>query len=296
MNNFIKKFMTKIKTILSKIKELWIKLTELWDKLLIKLFGERKHTPINTEKEYLDLFKNVSSNAGESSDSIPNITEQDIKKNELMALRALKIAHEIRKFEIDLYWKRAAYFWTFIAVIFTGFFAISNINDKIDNKNFLLMTSCALGVIFSASWYCVNRGSKYWFKNWEKHIDMLEDKYTGPLYKTKIMKGGRWYHFFLFNSEFPFSVTKINTMTSFVILIVWIILLFNQANLIGIIPKRLNGIVKFLQNINPSEALLWIPIVYIILLYIFGRTGNINYRLEFRNPSKTGFKTRVQIF
>ncbi len=44
--------------------------------------------------------------------------DQDLKK------RALERAIDIRKFEIDLYWKRAAYFWTFIAATSAGFFAI----------------------------------------------------------------------------------------------------------------------------------------------------------------------------
>jgi len=29
---------------------------------------------------------------------------------------------DIRKFEIELYWKRAAYFWALIAVAFAGYF------------------------------------------------------------------------------------------------------------------------------------------------------------------------------
>ena len=37
---------------------------------------------------------------------------------------ALKYALEIRKFEIDLYWKRATYFWTFIAAALAGYFLI----------------------------------------------------------------------------------------------------------------------------------------------------------------------------
>jgi hypothetical protein len=34
---------------------------------------------------------------------------------------ALKYAHDIRKFEIDLYWRRAAYFWTFIGAAFAAY-------------------------------------------------------------------------------------------------------------------------------------------------------------------------------
>ena len=36
------------------------------------------------------------------------------------------IALDIRKFEIDLYWKRAAYFWTFIAAAFGAYFLMFN--------------------------------------------------------------------------------------------------------------------------------------------------------------------------
>lgn len=34
---------------------------------------------------------------------------------------ALATALDIRKYEIDLYWRRAAYFWTFIAAAFVAF-------------------------------------------------------------------------------------------------------------------------------------------------------------------------------
>ena len=39
--------------------------------------------------------------------------------------KAFEKIHDIRKFEIDLYWKRATYNWTFIAAIFAGYFTIS---------------------------------------------------------------------------------------------------------------------------------------------------------------------------
>ncbi len=38
--------------------------------------------------------------------------------------KALEHALDIRKFEIELYWKRASYFWTFIGATFAGFIAI----------------------------------------------------------------------------------------------------------------------------------------------------------------------------
>lgn len=80
---------------------------------------------------------------------------------------ALKTALEIRKFELELYWKRATYYWTFIAGAFAAYFLIC----KIDNSNIadlLTIVSC-LGFVFSIAWYLANRGSKYWTANWELH-------------------------------------------------------------------------------------------------------------------------------
>jgi hypothetical protein len=37
--------------------------------------------------------------------------------------KALDIALDTRKFEISLYWQRAAYFWALIAAAFAGYFA-----------------------------------------------------------------------------------------------------------------------------------------------------------------------------
>lgn len=40
------------------------------------------------------------------------------------AEKALQFALDIRKFEIDLYWKRATYFWAFLAVTLAGYFTL----------------------------------------------------------------------------------------------------------------------------------------------------------------------------
>ncbi|MDK7224247.1 hypothetical protein QP468_13575, partial [Proteus mirabilis] len=94
---------------------------------------------------------------------------------------ALEKALDIRKFEIELYWKRATYFWTFIGVTFAGFFAVQT-SSSLNKQDISVVLSC-LGIIFSWAWFCVNRGSKFWQENWEKHVDNLEDKIIGPLYK-----------------------------------------------------------------------------------------------------------------
>jgi lipopolysaccharide export LptBFGC system permease protein LptF len=57
---------------------------------------------------------------------------------------ALKTAHDIRKFEIELYWKRATYFWTFIAAAFAGYFALQKEGDPVS-----VLVVSYLGFIFS---------------------------------------------------------------------------------------------------------------------------------------------------
>ncbi|MCM3904811.1 MAG: hypothetical protein ND866_24200 [Pyrinomonadaceae bacterium] len=42
------------------------------------------------------------------------------------AERAFNKAWETRNFEIELYWKRATYFWAFIASAFVGYFGLVN--------------------------------------------------------------------------------------------------------------------------------------------------------------------------
>lgn len=141
--------------------------------------------------------------------------------------KALNHALDIRKFEIELYWKRAAYFWTFIGATFAGFIAVEA-SSAINKQDLSVMLSC-LGIVFSFAWVLVNRGSKYWQENWEKHVDMLEDEITGPLYKvvlsrrkpqTNCQKGVH-----LVTGPSPISVSKVNQIISLYVTALWIALL-----------------------------------------------------------------------
>jgi hypothetical protein len=145
---------------------------------------------------------------------------------------AVTQASDIRKFEIELYWKRATYFWAFIAVAFAGYFAILAA-DKIGRHRFLLSLIVAcIGFVFTFAWYFANKGGKYWQENWEAHLDLLEDGVAGPLYKThftehhknkgtlkKIITGS-----FVADSS-RVSVTTINQWVNFYVMIVWGILI-----------------------------------------------------------------------
>ena len=163
------------------------------------------------------------------SDS-PRISESDylisfpIGKRE----KALTHAMDIRKFEIDLYWKRATYFWTFIGVSLAGYAAVQA-SSTIPNKGDLSVFLSCLGIVFSFGWYCVNRGSKQWQENWENHVDMLEDDVIGPLYKTVLRrpKPSRLSKRLIDLATGPsaLSVTKINQLISLYVVFLWLVLL-----------------------------------------------------------------------
>ena len=131
---------------------------------------------------------------------------------------ALKQALDIRKFEIELYWKRATYFWAFIAASFAGYFALQKDSDL---ANIYIVT--CLGFLFSLAWYLVNRGSSAWQKNWESHVDLLEDDIMGPLYKTVI--NHETYRFYRIAGPFPFSPSRINNLLALGVTIAWVILM-----------------------------------------------------------------------
>jgi hypothetical protein len=156
-------------------------------------------TETYSRKQYLRLFPD-----GQGAESVRR--------------EAMKQALDNRKFEIELYWKRAAYFWAFIAAAFTGYFLL----QKESNFSLTYALAC-LGFMFSLGWYFVNRGSKAWQQNWESHVDLLEDEIGGPLYKTVVSP--RNYKLWKPTDAYPFSVSKINQILSLFVTIVWAVLI-----------------------------------------------------------------------
>jgi hypothetical protein len=130
------------------------------------------------------------------------------------AKAAFEKAWATRNFEIELYWKRATYFWAFIASAFVGYFGLINASGYRTEDRYahaeVFAVSC-LGFLLSLAWLLTNLGSKQWQRHWEIHVDLLEDRFTGPLYKTV-------------NPSTTYSVSKINEIVSVAVVLVWILL------------------------------------------------------------------------
>ena len=145
--------------------------------------------------------------------------------------KALEQALDIRKFEIEMYWKRASYFWTLIAASFAGF----GLTLGKAEFGFFPTVLCCIGLVFSVGWSLVIKGSKQWQENWENHVEMLEDCVQGPLYKTVLRRpkpeGFRAQITEFLTGPASFSVAGINQIISYFTTLVWLVLLIASLDI-----------------------------------------------------------------
>jgi hypothetical protein len=201
-------------------------------------------------------------------DKLFGIEPEHIDKSRLE--EALKRAWETRNFEIDKFWTRVAYFWGFIALIFGAYITvITEKNGKAIDIH-LDLYLILLGGIFSVAWLLVIRGSKCWQKNWEEHINRLEDSITGPLYKT------------IYSTRKPYySVSGINYILAWAVIGVWIILFFQCV----VRKIEIFCVVKdWFPLLSISAA-----VICIIMLCIKGQSDDGNFRVKKGNNEDEGF-------
>lgn len=151
---------------------------------------------------------------------IKSRTEYNSAFPQAVAKDALTFALDTRKFEISLYWQRTAYFWALIAAAFAGYFAVLSA-EHIEHKAFNAFTLADIGLVFSLAWFRVNRGSKFWQENWERHVDLLEDAVCGPLYKT-VLQGQSTEKAFAGGA--PVSVSRVNQWVAMFTIVIWLVL------------------------------------------------------------------------
>lgn len=166
--------------------------------------GKTKNNALS-EKDYLKEL-NVNSTEGEE------------RMNYLKEL--IQIAMETRKFEIELYWKRANYFWLFVSICFTAYYVTSKPNVHKECENLI---AAVLGYVLSFCWYFANRGSKYWQENWEQHIAVLTYEYGAPIFELLKSNKNKWINLM---KSYPYSVSRINQILNIVVIVAWGFLLY----------------------------------------------------------------------
>jgi ABC-type uncharacterized transport system permease subunit len=178
-------------------------------------------------------------------------------------LKILEIAIDTRKFEIDMYWKRATYFWAFIAISFTGYFALLNSTNIFKNKEITIVISL-IGFLFSFGWYLVNRGSKFWQENWERHVVSNEKKVLEEELFNKVINptSAKWYRL---HEGFPVSVSKINQILSMSIVLIWLYLILYSIGYYLDLSSKF----AWFESFKTIGSLIYFSFVFIFCMFQF---------------------------
>jgi hypothetical protein len=132
--------------------------------------------------------------------------------------KAFEVALKIRNLEYEMYWKRSSFCWVIVGAALVAFHALY---EKADFGTRYALA--CLGFLFSVAWYLINRASAAWLRNWDAHVEILEDAVIGPLFKSvmnrRILKDE---HLLL---PFPFSPQRINNILALAVAGVWLFLM-----------------------------------------------------------------------
>ncbi|MDR3311832.1 MAG: hypothetical protein LBS64_01695 [Spirochaetaceae bacterium] len=217
--------------------------------------------PIEKVKDYKKEF---SMKTDDADKNFPNPHQEVCDASICKQAKALKQALDIRKFEIGLYWTRTAYFSAFITLDFAGYFEILKAGNGAlcEMKPQLLSISAVLGFILSLCWFLVNKASKYWQENWEHHVYLLEDEVMGPLYKTQYEVKSEKCIFKQVLSESEYSISKINQLLSFIVLLIWGFLFLYTIYKILL----LNHILSLCTKFKTFGAILFCIVIFMLLV------------------------------
>ena len=156
--------------------------------------------------------------------------------------------------KIELFWKRALFFWGFIVAAFA---AIGVLKEQQPTLSLLVS---GFGFVCSFAWTLVNRGSKYWQEQWETKVEKELPDVSKPLFRTREprKKKGWW-------GGFDFSVSKVAIAVSDYVTFVWLCILSRQVWLTFTPYRRTEYTKPFII------ALCVIPFVYAAFMLGLGR-------------------------
>lgn len=214
------------------------------------------------------------------------LDDDDLKKIKT----AYDSAHDIRKFEISLYWQRTAYVWGFIPLLIAGYgyffvhFFDSNVLEP--NKTIyctLMLITSLIGLVFTLSWRKMLQSSKFWQENWELSIAVLEKFITGNLHKI---------HFHRYEKPYDrSSVHKIMLSLMLRFYVIWIVLV------IGSLLSFMNEGLHMIDLGSPIDLdIVKVSIYILALLYPVFELLNILYSSITESSSTQRSLTSNDIF
>lgn len=181
------------------------------------------------------------------------------KNNNKMKL--LERIWKLRDFELSNLWQRSIFLTAFITTTYIAYGSllktiikedfISNFFYNIGLKKLIFydivaMFIALIGILISSLWIMMAKGSKFWYENYEKYINELENEMNITLLKNKeigtqgIIKEKNEYNDNLLNntSAGKYSPSRINIMLGIISISIWFILyIFHYCVLISLICK-----------------------------------------------------------
>ena len=230
---------------------------------------------ISRNVDYFELLLDKTRN----HNGVINADDLDIGKIK----NAFERSHDIRKFEIGLYWQRSGYILGFLSVLAAAIaycFSVYFKETTSENTKFIMILTMTclsvIGISLCNFWRRIIKASKYWQENWEYNIDILEPFVSGNLHKIHFYRTDKQYNRFSIHEVVLSICNRIN-------IILYIIVLFVFALII-------NELFPYYQDIPISKETIYLvgsPLLLIILLIEFVELA------YFRKSDKTRQKSRV---
>lgn len=149
------------------------------------------------------------------------IEPKDFKKvKEDLDINLYDKIFDLRKFEIENFWKRTLFFWGTIAIIYAGYF-------KAEIGLYLIILPL-MGVLFNLVFSFSIRGSKYWQAHWESMASEFERNQGFELFGTDKMDEIAGWEKSRFTKPYRFSVSKLTMLLSDLSVILWVFLWFKE--------------------------------------------------------------------
>lgn len=204
---------------------------------------------------------------------------------------AFEKSHDIRKFEIGLYWQRSGYILGFLSVLAAAIaycFSVYVNDSTTEITKFTIVLTilflAVIGITLCGFWRRVIKASKYWQESWEYNIDMLEPFVSGNLHKI---------HFFRTDQDYNrFSIHNIVLSICNRIHFILYAIVFIAFAIIG------KDYLPYFEGMPKSKELMYLvasPLILIYLIYDFIVLSNYRRSDKKREKSRNITKDKLKI-
>ena len=171
----------------------------------------------------------------------------------------------------------------------------NTIASLIQSSHFYALIITLAGLVFAIAWHLICRGSLFWQKNWEAHISALERPLMGPIYDYAHYPPETNTHTCCPLKAYPFSVSKIMNLTTFFVMVFWVIALIKilldsaGVNLITYLFQPLQNLADRMPLVGGGVAILigvGVPLLFVWLFMRKCKSSFAGYNYTAKNDTQ----------